>query len=242
MGAPTAHIDLLRRGEAFVFSQLAGLDDAGLARPCRLPGWSRSHLVGHLARNADALGNLFDWARTGVVNPMYTSAEQRAEGIEISAKQDAPALRADLDAASARLVATVDTLPPEAWDAPVRTARGRAITAAEVPWMRIRESWVHAIDLGTGASMADVPGEVVDTLLDEVAAGLSGRDDCPPMALSVTGGPRSWVAGPAADARGAVEVTGTAADLLGWLIGRAAGEGLTTTPAGTPLPTAPPWL
>jgi maleylpyruvate isomerase len=242
MGAPTAHIDLLRRGEAFLFDQLAGLDDTDLAQPCRLPGWSRSHLVAHLARNADALGNLFDWACTGVEHPMYTSAEQRAEGIEASARQDAPALRADLDAASARLVATVDSLPAEAWDAPVRTARGRAITAAEVPWMRIRESWVHAIDLGTGASLADAPGEVVDALLDEVAGGLAGRDDCPSMVLAVTGGSRSWVAGPSAEAVEVVEVTGTAGDLLGWLIGRADGEGLTTSPATTPLPTAPPWL
>ena len=73
--------------------------------------------------------------------------------------------------ASNRLVDAVATLPDEAWDAEVRTARGRAITAAEVPWMRIRESWVHAVDLGVGVSLEELPHAVVIDLLDEVASG-----------------------------------------------------------------------
>ncbi len=132
--------------------------------------------------------------------------------------------------ASNRLVDAVATLPDEAWDAEVRTARGRAITAAEVPWMRIRESWVHAVDLGVGASLDELPHAVVIDLLDEVASGLAGRDDCPPMVVDA--GERSWRVGP----EGAVGVTvsGSAGELLGWLIGRAPG------PADAP--PAPAWL
>src|SRR5690349_10803519 len=47
-----------------------------------LPGWTRKHLVAHVAANADALRNLVHWAATGVPTPMYASPEARAEGIE----------------------------------------------------------------------------------------------------------------------------------------------------------------
>lgn len=230
MPAPAAHLELMREGDAFFLARLAAVDDAALAEPCLLPGWSRSHLVGHMARNADALCNLFAWARTGVETPMYPSAEARAAGIEEAAQQAPDALRADVAAASARLLDAAAGLPSSAWDAAVRTARGRPITAADVPWMRIRESWVHAVDLGTGASFGDVPSAVVHELIDEVAGGLAGRDDCP--AVVVRSDDRAWRIGPEG---GAVEVTGDAAAVLAWLIGRPGGESLGA-------PAVPAWL
>ena len=159
----------MRRGETFFRSCLEGVDDDGFAQPCGLPDWTRADVVAHMARNADALVNLLTWARTGDEKPMYPSAAARAAGIAESAEQSPAALRADVIDASNRLVDAVATLPDEAWDAEVRTARGRAITAAEVPWMRIRESWVHAVDLGVGASLEELPHAVVIDLLDEVA-------------------------------------------------------------------------
>ncbi|MGH9113916.1 MAG: maleylpyruvate isomerase N-terminal domain-containing protein, partial [Acidimicrobiales bacterium] len=111
MRASEAHIDLFRRGEAFVLAQMATLGDDDLREACALPGWTRAHLLAHLAGNADAMGNLLTWARTGVVTPMYTSQEQRDDDIEAGARQASAALCADLEAASARLVAAVDELP-----------------------------------------------------------------------------------------------------------------------------------
>ena len=46
-----------------------------------LPEWDRCSLVAHLARNADALGRLLNWASTGVENPMYSSPRQRIDEI-----------------------------------------------------------------------------------------------------------------------------------------------------------------
>ena len=36
----------------------ADLDEAALGAPSALPGWTRRHLLAHVAANADALGNL----------------------------------------------------------------------------------------------------------------------------------------------------------------------------------------
>ena len=48
-----------------------------MAGPSLLPGWSRGHVLTHLARNADGAVNLLTWARTGVETPQYVSQEQR---------------------------------------------------------------------------------------------------------------------------------------------------------------------
>jgi maleylpyruvate isomerase len=224
-----ARIEHMRQGEAFFFSQLERVDDDGLSQPCALPGWTRAHVVGHMARNADALMNLLSWARTGEKRPMYPSAAARADGIEASSRQAPDVLREDVRAASDRLLDAIAAMPPAAWDAPVRTASGRAVTGAEVPWMRIRESWVHAIDLDTGASWQEVPDAVVIDLLDEVASGLIDRADSPAMVIDT--GARSWRVGVDGDP---VTVSGSASELLAWIIGRASG------PPGAPAP--PRWL
>ena len=51
-------LDWFRGGEQYVLDAVADLGDDDLTRPSLLPAWSRAHVVGHLARNADALRNL----------------------------------------------------------------------------------------------------------------------------------------------------------------------------------------
>ena len=58
------------------------LSDDQAREPSLLPGWSRGHVLTHIARNADGLGNLLRWARTGTETPMYTSAESRSADID----------------------------------------------------------------------------------------------------------------------------------------------------------------
>ncbi|MFD0328597.1 maleylpyruvate isomerase N-terminal domain-containing protein [Streptacidiphilus monticola] len=50
-----------------------------VAEPSQLPGWTRGHVIAHLARNADALSNLLIGARLGERRAMYPSP-RRASG------------------------------------------------------------------------------------------------------------------------------------------------------------------
>jgi maleylpyruvate isomerase len=59
----------------------------------------------------------------------------------------------------------LDALDGQSWHAQVRSALGRIIPAAEISWMRVREVWLHAVDLDVGAYMADLPAEVINALL-----------------------------------------------------------------------------
>jgi maleylpyruvate isomerase len=192
-----------------------------------LPGWSRATVAAYVARNADALGNLLTWARTGVETPMYASPEARAVGIEESGRQGSDLLRADVASSTTRLLEAMAAMPAAGWEVVVKTARGRDVPASDVVWMRIRESWVHGVDLDAGASFDELPDAVVADMIDEVARGLAGREDCPATNLAI--GAASWRLGP--DAGDGVDVSAPAPAVLAWLIGRRPLDGAPTLPA-----------
>ncbi|MEQ3553829.1 maleylpyruvate isomerase family mycothiol-dependent enzyme [Pseudonocardia nematodicida] len=218
----TATLPWMRAGTTHLLAVVEKLSDDELTAPSTLPGWTRAHVIGHVARNAEALGRLTAWARTGVETPMYADPAQRAAEIEESAGRPPSTLRAELAATAADLDDALSGLTGDQWRAGVRSALGRAIPAAELPWMRIREVWLHAVDLGTGASVEDLPAGVVDLLLDDVTGALSGKDGCPALTLAPDDRDRTWTLGVGEATH---RESGPAAGLAGWLTGRlAAGE------------------
>ena len=124
----------MEQGTALVSDALAGLDEAAFEAPTALPGWTRKHLVAHLAANAEAIGNLVRWAATGTETPMYASAEER-DVRHRGAAAAAPAreLTEWFDRSAASLGAAMDALTEEQWETPVVTAQGRTVPANETP-------------------------------------------------------------------------------------------------------------
>ena len=57
-----------------------GLTEEDLAGPSLLPGWTRAHVLTHVARNADGFVNLVHAARTGEDREMYAGWEGRPRG------------------------------------------------------------------------------------------------------------------------------------------------------------------
>jgi maleylpyruvate isomerase len=213
------------------------LDDTACRRPSRLPGWSRAHVISHLARNADALVNLLTWARTGVEHPMYTSRADRDADIEEGAIRPHRLLTEDLVAASQRFAHAAGTLADAAWTTGVANLRGTTFLAAEVPWLRVREVWLHLIDLDAGFDVEDLPAELVEGLLEDAVRQLSGRAEVPPLLIEADlpgDGQRSWAVN--ASGPGAAPIRGDGRQLLGWLTGRSPGTGLHGS-----LPPLPSW-
>jgi maleylpyruvate isomerase len=210
-----------------LLSAVAELDNATVAEPSRLPGWSRGHVLAHLARNADALVNVLEG------RPMYASAEARDGDIERDAPRPLDAHLADLRDSAARFRATGEA--PADWSRTVELRNGVTDSAARVPFRRWAEVELHHVDLGIGYELEDVPADFVERYIDFLAARFSGRADVTPTRL--TDGTRAWRTGEDSD-RPEVTVTGTPADLLGWLAGRRDGTALTVT--GDSLPKLPP--
>jgi maleylpyruvate isomerase len=157
-------------GTVAVMKTVSALEDGALDAPSRLPGWTRKHVVAHVAANADALANLVRWAATGDPTPMYSSPEERAAGIESGAAMGVGALRSWLSTSSDKLGAAMHALADEQWRSEVVTAQGRTVMATEVPWMRAREVWVHAVDLDAGVELTDLPANFLVALCDDVVA------------------------------------------------------------------------
>ena len=216
----------------------AELSDDQVREPSLLPGWSRGHVVTHLARNADGLGNLLIWARTGTETPMYATPEAREEGIEAGAGRSAAGLLADLEDAAAGFAAEAQRLGDADWAAEVQGAQGRWHAAWYTLWRRLSEVEIHHVDLDAGYGSADWPARFAAQRLANTAHDFA-RPDCPHVTLRAPESDAEYVIG-TGDGEPALIVAGPTPELLAWLIGRSDGAGLTADPAG-PLPPLPPW-
>ena len=212
----------------------ARLTDAEAREPSLLPGWSRGHVLTHLARNADGLRNLLIWARTGVETPQYPSGQAREAGIEAGAGRAAAVLAEDLEQSAAAFAAEAATLPPAAWEVLVRGRNGPEHPAWFTLLRRLTEVEIHHVDLGTGYAPPDWPAAFVADGLERVTGQFAGDDDVPSCVIEVAGTGQRFVLGPTS-ADGGVTVAGPGCWLLAWLTGRDAGTALSvsTGPGGT---------
>ncbi|GHD68942.1 maleylpyruvate isomerase family mycothiol-dependent enzyme [Streptomyces goshikiensis] len=207
---------------------VAKLDNAALAGESHLPGWTRGHILAHVARNADALVNVLEG------RPMYESAEARDGDIERDAPRPLEVQLADVREASERFLAQEGA--EQDWSRTVELRNGVTDLASNVPFRRLVEIELHHVDLNIGYALEDLPDEFTGREIDFLADRWSGRPEVPPTALVAADG-RSWRTGSAGDP--AVTVSGTAAGLLAWLAGRG-DKGASLTTAGGPLPALPP--
>src|SRR5580693_10419168 len=91
-----------------------------LRSPSLLPGWTRAHVLAHLARNADAMRNLLAGVRSGQDRPAYVSAEARQADIERGAGLRPDELMAELADSAMALRTVARQLPAEGWQVPVQ--------------------------------------------------------------------------------------------------------------------------
>ncbi|MEU1056760.1 maleylpyruvate isomerase family mycothiol-dependent enzyme [Streptomyces sp. NPDC005876] len=203
------------------------LDDAAVTKQSRLPGWTRGHVLAHLARNADALVNVLQG------RPMYASEEARDADIERDAPRPLADQLGDVRASDARLREAAAALPD--WSRTVTLRNGITDSASAIPFRRWVEVELHHVDLGIGYELEDLPDQFTEREIGVLAERFAGRPDVPPTRL--TDGTRAWRTGRDADGP-EVTVTGGRADLLGWLAGRRDGSALTVT--GGALPALPP--
>jgi maleylpyruvate isomerase len=229
---PDQTLAWMHDGTRKLLAAVSALPDEALAAPTALPGWTRRYLLSHVAANADALRNLVHWARTGEERRMYVSSGQRDADIASGAQLPAAGLRAWLESSARALAGDLEALPGQAWDAKVITAQGLTRNASEIPWMRAREVYVHAVDLDAGTAWADLPAQFLAALLDDVAARRSAKGDGPALTCAATDAGRTWqVAGSGAP----LPVSAPLADLAAYLTGRPA-------PALRAAPALPAWL
>ncbi|MEV6909887.1 maleylpyruvate isomerase family mycothiol-dependent enzyme [Amycolatopsis sp. NPDC051071] len=214
-----------------------GLGEDTVHGPSALPGWTRAHLLSHVARNADGLGNLLTWAKTGVETPMYATATARDEGIEAGADRSAAAIVADVVDSGERFTDLAASLPDEAWAGEARDRQGRPITGEAVLRKRLAEISIHLVDLDSGYDFDRVSGLLGQMFEVVVSSAIASYGDGLPAVLLVAvdgdGTRHEWRMGTGDPAK----VTGAPGDVLAWITGRADGSTLDGE-----VPPLPHWL
>ncbi|MDX3458847.1 maleylpyruvate isomerase family mycothiol-dependent enzyme [Streptomyces sp. ME02-8801-2C] len=239
MSRPERVLEWVEDGQHRVRAAIDAMPDDAVTAPSALPGWTRGHLLTHLARNADALVNLLTWARTGIPAPMYTSPDQRVTDIEAGAGRPLTEQRADVRESAARFRKAAEALSADAWSATVVSGQGRAIPASEVAWLRAREVWIHLVDLRVGIGMDALPPDFARTLVRDVAGWMSARVEPGTGAELATEGHGTVVLG--TPVPGAT-VTGPPHALASWLTGRGGTQELRELRVTGELPDIPRWL
>lgn len=211
------------------------MSDDDVAGPSLLPGWTRGHVLTHIARNADGLRNLLEGAAEGVERSAYPSREARNDDIEAGARRPIKEQLADIEAGHARFVETVAAMPSSAWEFVLSWGTaGQRRHAREVLDARLREVAIHHVDLDAGYGFADWAPPFALRVLRSALPAFEARG-LTPCTLRPTDVDAVVLANGGSD----VEVAGPAYALTTWLLGR--GTGAELTASGGALPVPPEW-
>lgn len=214
-------VDVLHAATVRLVRTVDALATPAWSGPSLLPGWTRAHVVAHLALNAEGLAGALAGVMADRPTPMYASQEARDSDIEELAGHDPSFLRDRFLAATTVLADALVAVPDDRWGTSIERTPGsdRTFTAGGVAGMRWREVEIHHADLDAGYTRADWPPEFVVHLVE----GTSTRPGVPGMVAHATDLDRDWTFGD-----GGPVVSGRAADLGWWLTGRGDGDGLTS--------------
>jgi len=204
------------------------LTDEDARAPSVLPGWTRAHVLTHVARNADAMTAMLHGAVRGEVVPQYESAAAREADIERGARRPLAAIVAEVRESATRLAAAFEAMTVEAWERPVGYLSGPK-PARTGPTSRWREVEIHHVDL-------DLPRYRPEDWPDPFVADNLERE-LDRLAQRVPSGIALTVRGRTVGDGEPVTVDGRDSALLAWLVGRERlAVGLVATRAGRPVP------
>jgi maleylpyruvate isomerase len=225
--AKTQQLEELQDATNRLVRTVDGFTGGDWGAPSSLPGWTRAHVVAHLALNAEGLAD----ALTGIVQdeptPMYASQEDRDRDIEELAGGDPAELRERLLAGCTLYADAWTALPDDAGGATFeRTAGGPTIPAGATLGMRLREVEIHHVDLDAGYAHTDWPPRFCEILLGS----MTKREWAESFTVAPTDLDGTWTYGEGTGP----SVSGSAADLGWWLTGRGSGEGLTSDSGNLP--------
>lgn len=179
------------------------LADERVAEPSVLPGWTRGHVLAHLANVTVAMARQAEHEGTKV-EPYPGGRPARDAAIEADAGRSAAGHRAAIADAVGRLTKAWDGVRD--WDSPV-AYRDATLTATAYAMWREVEIHVRDLDLGPVTWSPGFCDHVVDFLSARVPDGVR---------LTLQADDREWVIGEGAD----VKLTGSRTDLTAWLAGR----------------------
>ena len=196
---------------AELLRHLPPLTDAQAAAPSRLPGWSRGHVLAHLAGVCAAMARQVEYAERGETIEFYDGGmDGRNQAIERGALRSAAEHREVLARGTGQVLDRFRALDQAGWAAPISYRGGTVRDGAEALW---RELVIHLSDLDIGVD----PDTWTPAFAEHLFSFLSARvpDDLR-LRLQPLGHLPRTIGGGART----VSVNGMATDIAAWLAGR----------------------
>lgn len=173
---PDADLATCHASHRRLLGTLAPLADDDLRAPSRLPGYSRAHVVTHLANKTRAHARLFDGAAAGEVRRLHPEGHDADRAADAGADRSAAELHADLARSFTLLEAAWDALDDARWGCQgIMTAGPRSMT--EIVGHHLRDVEVHHVDLDLGYRPSDWPAAFVERELAKRLRDLPARAD-----------------------------------------------------------------
>jgi maleylpyruvate isomerase len=213
-------IGRMQRESGMVMATVTSLADYELSKPSKCKGWTRAHVIAHLARGADAMTNLATWAVTGQETPAYGSREKRDADIEAAATLSAAGLAADLEQANARLLEAFQTLKEGVQVETLPTLFSGEINVLSLPARRTTELIVHHDDLGTTWEWHEADTDAILDAIEVCVHRLQMNPDSPGLRI-IAGEGEEWTVGD-----GSYRIEGYYDELLPFLAREQVEEGL----------------
>ncbi|MDL5156166.1 maleylpyruvate isomerase family mycothiol-dependent enzyme [Actinomycetospora termitidis] len=214
-------LGVLRREAGMAMATIASLADDELGRPTRCEGWTRAHVVAHLAQEADVL--------TGLVTGEAAAPADLEQAVDgATARQ----LAVRLEQAERRLAAALEGLPHGARTETVTTPCAGELSVYALPALRTAELIVHHHDLDTTWQWHEAGTDAIVDAIEICVLRLQGNPESPGLHVVAREG-EEWTVGD-----GAVRLEGYYEDLLPFLAREQVEDGLRHDGE---LPVLPPW-
>lgn len=210
----------MQRESGMLMATVESFADDEIGRPTRCPGWTRGHIITHLARGADAMANLARWAATGQESRDYLSREKRDADIEAGANRSAAELAADLEQASARLLEAFGSLKDGVQLETLPTLLSGEINVFSLPARRTTEVIVHHDDLATTWEWHEADPDSILDAIELCVRRLRNNPNSPGLHI-VAGEGDEWTVGD-----GSFRIEGYYDELLPFLAREQVEEGL----------------
>lgn len=205
------HSDLSRLGRetAMMSATIQTLSSEELAADSLCEGWSRAHVVAHLASNGRSLVKLVDWAISGEPQKLYASQDARNAEIDQLAALPREELLAAFDESATYFAQECERLAGELAVEEV-DLHGKIIPATSIVALRIAEVVIHHHDLDTAWTIEEADPDSQENAV-EAAVRTMRVKDAPGMTLRSEEGDE-WVIGD-----GSLIVRADRAGLVEWL-------------------------
>lgn len=161
------HVEGCAAAHQLLLATVSELTDDDCRAPSLLEGWSRGHVLTHLARNAESHVHLLECASRGEIGEQYEGGYAgRVAAIEDGAHRSADALVSDVRRSIYALESAWSQANHDTWSGSGLNSKGDTIVMADIVFLRWREVEVHHADLGLGFTFADWSSDYVRFELD----------------------------------------------------------------------------